>query len=361
MQIAYGVMGYGRGHATRARAVLPGLMREHEVTVFAGGDAYEMLSGDFPTVRIPTLGYAYGADGAASFAVTLRRNARQTTGLILGGESVHQVMDEMRARRVEIVISDSEAWAHQAARRLGLPRIGFDHVGIIAHCKPHFPPHLAWRGARDAWGYRRLMGRPDRVLISSFYPAQPLLPTTRVVGPILRPEVLAERPTPGDYLLVYLNRGHLQYTPRLERELLELESPVVIYGTPHSGSRQNLEFRPIDPLRFVADFAGCRAVIATAGNQLIGEALHFRKPLLALPERVFEQELNASIVERMGIGRASSFAGVTAGEIELFLTEVSACAARMEAFSVDGSADALAAIREFLQELGVCEASTPAY
>src|SRR5688572_23374980 len=152
MRIAYGVMGYGRGHATRARAVLPALMREHEVTVFAGGDAFAMLSGDFPTVRIPTLGYVYGAGGAASFAATLRSNARQTTGLILGGESLRQVMDEFRERRIDAVISDSEAWVHHAARRLRLPRIGFDHVGIIAHCKPHFPPHLAWRGARDAWG-----------------------------------------------------------------------------------------------------------------------------------------------------------------------------------------------------------------
>ena len=36
MRIAYGVMGYGRGHAMRARAVLPSLMEEHEITVFAG-------------------------------------------------------------------------------------------------------------------------------------------------------------------------------------------------------------------------------------------------------------------------------------------------------------------------------------
>jgi len=59
MRIAYGVMGYGRGHAMRTGTVLPALMAEHEITVFAGSDAYEVLAPQFPTVRIPTIGYAY--------------------------------------------------------------------------------------------------------------------------------------------------------------------------------------------------------------------------------------------------------------------------------------------------------------
>jgi len=359
MRIAYGVMGYGRGHATRARAVLPALRREHEVTVFAGGDAYAMLANDFPTVRIPTLGYAYGRDGRASFTTTLMANARQTTGLLLGGESLRQVMDELRKREIDLVISDSEAWLHQAARRLRIPRISFDHVGVIAFCEPHFPSELAWRAYRDAWGYRRLMGQPDRVLISSFYPAQPRASTTRIVGPILRPEVLTAQPQSGDYLLAYFNRGHLQYSPRIEQELLELEMPVVIYGTAQEGDHDNLSFRPIDPLRFVEDFAGCRAVLATAGNQLIGEALHLRKPILALPEQVFEQELNAWLVDRLGIGRRADLVNLTAGEIELFLADAPACAARMEAFAGDGSEAAIAALQEFIAELRPCRPPRP--
>lgn len=118
MRIAYGVMGYGRGHASRARAVLPALSAEHAVTVFAGGDAHDMLARDFPTVRIPTLGYVYGRGGHASFPATIARNARLTTELLLGGETLRAVMREFRAQAIDLVISDSEAWTHQAARRL---------------------------------------------------------------------------------------------------------------------------------------------------------------------------------------------------------------------------------------------------
>jgi len=51
LKIAYGVMGYGRGHATRVRSVLPALLERHDVTVFAGGDAVPVLAPLAPVVR----------------------------------------------------------------------------------------------------------------------------------------------------------------------------------------------------------------------------------------------------------------------------------------------------------------------
>jgi uncharacterized protein (TIGR00661 family) len=351
MRIAYGVMGYGRGHSTRAMAVLPALAREHEVTVFAGGDAYAMLAPHFPTVQIPTLGYAHGRNGGVTFGATFARNAGLASELLFGGAALRGVTDAFRQRDIELVISDSDAFCHQAAQRLGIPRISFDHVGVIAWCKPHFPPNLAWRGRRDGWGYRALMGQPERVVISSFYPAQPLQASTRMVGPILRPEVHQVTARVGEHLLAYFNRGHLQYSPHIERVLRQIDAPILVYGTHQEGRRENLHFRPIDPVAFLQDVASARAVISTAGNQLIGELLHFRKPILALPEAVFEQQLNAWMVERMGIGRASTLGGLTVDEVEVFLGEVPVCAARTEGYAGDGTADAIAILRQHIAEL----------
>ena len=41
----------------------------------------------------------------------------------------------------------------------------------------------------------------------------------------------------------------------------------------------DIEYRPLSNTQFVADLSSCRAVFATAGNQLISEAMHFGKPL----------------------------------------------------------------------------------
>ena len=232
MHIAYGVMGYGRGHAMRTMSVLPALMAEHEVTVFAGGDAFEVLAPLYPTVKIPTIGYRYNDRGGHSLLRTIGGNAGPMADLLLRGPGMVAVEKAMRSRGIDLVISDSEAWTHRAAAHLRIPRISFDHVGIIAWCRPNFPPELWLAGQRDALGYRALMGEPERVLISSFYPAEPYRDDARIVGPMLREIVKAQKPSQGDYLLAYFNKGAHQYRAHVDRTLRLLEMPVRIMRVP---------------------------------------------------------------------------------------------------------------------------------
>lgn len=351
MKIAYGVMGYGRGHASRTSAVLPALMREHEVTVFAGGDAHALMRRHFDVVEIPTLGYVYDRSGRQSLMKTISGNAAHAADLMFYGQGMQQVEREFRRRGIDLVISDSEAWTHRVARRMRLPRISFDHVGIIAWCRPHFPDDLLLTGLRDGYGYRQLMGEPERILIASFYDAEPARPGVQLVGPILRDEVLGATPTRGEELLVYLNRGDAQWRPQFERALRELELPVRIYGTTQRGSLGNLQFCAIDTQGFVRDMAACRAVIATAGSQLIGEAIHLGKPILALPEDAFEQQLNARLVERMGIGLWRSQAQFCTADVEHFLADLGRYAENMKPYARNGRDEALLALRRFIEEL----------
>ena len=351
LRIAYGVMGYGRGHATRVRSVLPALMAHHDVTVFAGGDAVPVLSPIAPIVRIPTLGYVYGHRGDVSVVGTVARNASGMSDLLLGGHGLDKVVLELKRGEFDLVISDSEAWTHRAAERLRLPRISFDHVGIIAWCRPHFPSDLWLRGRRDGFVYRQLMGRPDRILITSFYPAEPAQRGTRLIGPVLRAELQDVKPAAGEFLLAYFNKGRHQYTASLDLAFRRLDAPVVVYGTPYCGRVDNLEFRSPSNAGFIRDLASCRAVLSTAGNQLIGEALFFGKPVLALPEQVFEQQLNACMVERMGIGQRGRLTSLTVGDVEDFLVGCDGFRARMPAVPGDGRLEAAGILLEFIDEL----------
>jgi uncharacterized protein (TIGR00661 family) len=258
-----------------------------------------------------------------------------------------------------VLFRSSEAWCHRAAALLRLPRISFDHVGIIAWCKPHFPAELWLTGMRDAAGYRALMGQPDRTLISSFYKAEPRQPGTRIVGPMLRDEVLrasaggrpkAKAP-PNDYLLAYFNKGEHQYQSHVERALRLLDQPVVVYGTSRRGRDGNIDYRAPSNEWFVNDLAQCRAVISTAGNQLIGEAIHFGKPILALPEQAFEQRLNAHMIERMGVGMRGDMARLTPSDIDRFLGNESWYRSHMDEHARDGRQDAIETLHRFIGEL----------
>ena len=351
MRIAWGVMGYGRGHAMRTLSVLPEMMKEHEITVFTAGDAHDVLAPHFPTVKIPMIGYRYNDRGSHSVPRTIGGNVSVVSDLMLGGAGMASIKKEFTERGIQLVISDSEAYTHRVAQRMRIPRISFDHVGILAYCKPHFPSDLWLAGMRDAVGYRTLMGIPERILISSFYQATPAYPGVRIVGPMLREAVLKARPVSGDYLMCYFNKGEHQYQPHIDRALRLLDIPVVVYGTPYVGRSDNLDFRPPSNDQFVKDMAGCRAILSTAGNQTIGEAVHLGKPILALPENAFEQRLNAHIIETMGVGCQADLGSLTPSDVDRFLGYHDHYVSHMTARAGDGRAEAIETLHRFIGEL----------
>ncbi len=360
MRVVYGVHGYGRGHATRALAVLPDLTARHDVTVLAGGDAYAALWPECSAAsgrirarlhRIPTLGYFYGSRRTRSNVQTFWGNLPSVLDLLLRGPAYGLMAETLRDFRPDVVISDAEAWTGRFANDAGVPLISFDHFGVMVYCRPP----IAWyeRAERrfDALVYQALMGRPDHVIVSSFYDAPPRRPDVTVVGPLLRPEVQRVAPRRGDHLLVYLNKGRHQFTPRIEIALRESGLGVRIYGTERRDTDGTLSFRPLSNLPFVEDLASCRAVISTAGNQLVGEALHFRKPILVMPEDCVEQRLNAAAVERLGIGMRSGHRTLSAEIIRQFIANEAGYRARIESAQRDGRREALDALDHAMARL----------
>ncbi|MGE0480254.1 MAG: glycosyltransferase family protein [Phycisphaerae bacterium] len=351
MRMIYGIHGYGRGHATRALAVLPELRRRHKVRILAGGDAHDALAGEADVVRIPTLGYHYRANGTRSNLLTFTRNLPGVIDLIAHGPAFQLVRDAFLDFRPDAVISDAEPWTHRVAAERGVPRIGFDHFGVLAYCSPPVAPLDRVRCQRDAWVYRCLMGDPQRVIVSSFYDAPARRPGVCFVGPLLRPEVFEVRAAPGDALLAYFNKGAHLFSPRIEGALRRAGAPVIVYGTPRRGVDGNLDFRPPSNRGFLEDLAGCRAVISTAGNQLVGEALHFGKPLLVVPEDCVEQRINARAVERMGIGMRATQNAIGDAVLTEFLRRRETFAANIRRAARDGRRESLAALERFLFEL----------
>jgi uncharacterized protein (TIGR00661 family) len=351
MRILYGVFGYGRGHATRALTLLPELRRRHEVVIVAGGDAFDAIAPDHPVERIPTLRYEYGPGGTRSLSRTLCENVAHVSDIVFRGPGFAKVSQVIRDHRPDVAICDAEPWTHAAAAAHRIPRVSLDHFGVLAYCRPPIAWADRFRSLRDVLAYRALMGRPDRVIVSSFYDGGVRDARIRFIGPLLRPEVLSRTPTRGEALLVYLNRGQHQLTPRIEAALAALRLPVTVYGTARSGTLGNLTFRPPSNGPFLDDLASCRAVFSTAGNQLVGEALWFGKPMLVMPEHTVEQRLNAAAVERLGIGRKVHPAGVTTRFIERFLADEGDFRGAMRSAVRDGRGEALSAIEGFGREV----------
>lgn len=351
-KILYGVHGYGRGHAVRAQALLGELTRAYNVLVLAGDDAYDQLRKDYRVVRIPALRYYHNKRGRRSAWLTIKRNAPAVLDLLLEGPVFQMVRREIRRFAPDVVLSDSEGWTHRAARALGIPRISFDHYGIMAYCPLEMSPRDRLICRLESLAYRMLVCNPERIIVTAFYRAKPRRRGgVKVVGPILRPEVRRGRPAAGEHLLVYFANAPVHFTGRIEEALRELNRPVKVYGPDRVGAAGNLKFCRIADLPFVRDLASCRAVFSTAGNQLISEAIHFGKPLLLMPEKALEQRLNAQFVHEWQVGMRTRPGQVSAGLLRRFLDRTDEFAANMPSHRRDGLAEALAAVNEAIAEL----------
>jgi uncharacterized protein (TIGR00661 family) len=350
MRILYGVHGYGLGHATRAASVIPHLARRHQVLLLAGGDARATLETVHPVYPIPSLGYVYRGASVSPLR-TVRRHARGLMDATLGGPTRRLVEELVGAFKPDLVISDAEIFTHRAARRLGVPRIGFDHFGVLAHARPQVSKGRELHLACAASLYRFMMGQPDRVIVSSFYDAPARRPGVVFVPTLLRAEVRAAVPSGGEHLLVYLNRARNQLTARLERELQLLGVPSIVYGGRPPGTVGLITYRRIDPKAFVADLASCRAVLSTAGNQLVGEAMHLGKAMLVAPDDSTEQHVNAVAVERLGVGRWVPRQALDHTLLQAFLRDAEGHAAQARLLARDGTDAAVEAIERFAAEL----------
>ncbi len=350
MRIAYGVHGYGQGHATRSMAVLPALREKHDVLVFAGGDAYKALHQEHPTVAIPALGYHYRADGTRSDWLTIRRTLPVMQDLCWRGSTFKMIEGLLRDFAPDVIIADAEIWTHWVGRYLRIPRISFDHFGIMAWFNPPMRRVDRLLKLRDVWIYKTLIRDPERVLVSSFYDAEPTRSGVRLVGTLLRDEVRELSPTQGDHILVYLNNGRHLYTDQMEAVFKAIGVPMCIYGTGRVGTDGLLEYRPRGNRAFLEALASCRAVISTAGNQLVGEAIHFRKPMLVMPEDCVEQRINGMAVERMGLGMKTSAGDLNAAFVRTFLSRCDRFAEQMARCDRDGATEAVAALEGFFAE-----------
>lgn len=308
-KIFYSMAGEGRGHAVRVLAIVEELRQRHELVLFASDDAYEFLAKSYADdryanvrlVRVSGLRFHYTGG-----KLDLFKSTAQAAAFSFG--ELPKLVDVIR-RRIEteqpdLAISDFEPVLPRAARLTGLPWMSIDHQHVLLAYDLHTLPFLLrryawWMGWAIRWYYGWNGYTP---VASSFYtpPLKRGFEHVQQVGPILRDEIVGKVPTTGDFLLSYLRHN----TPHHVIEALaRCDNPVRIYGLGERPSEGRLSFHQIDERQFVQDLAACSALFSAAGNQLLGEALYFGKPVFAIPEMMHhEQQINAHFLRQMGAG-----------------------------------------------------------
>jgi len=306
MNLLYGVVGDGMGHATRSRVVITHLLaRGHEVHVVVSDRAFRFLSDVFAGNKrvqvheIHGLRFTYSGAGVDAKA-TLKRTLREVPSALSTNLKVYK---ELRAAfEPEMVFSDFESWAYVYGRHHRLPIVSIDNQQVIDRCRH---PRDATDGRCKGFVATRVgvnvkMPRAYHYLATTFFFPPIVRPRTTLVPPILRPEILAARREAGSHVLVYQTSStNADLVPTLRK----LPGQFRVYGMNRAERGGNVELKAFSQQGFIDDLRTARAVIAGGGFSLMGEAVHLHVPMLCVPlEGQWEQQLNARWLAKLGYG-----------------------------------------------------------
>jgi uncharacterized protein (TIGR00661 family) len=361
-RIFYSVGGEGRGHATRVRTVIEELRHRHTITLFAPGHAYELLAPVYNRTnvivkRIPGM-LQHNSGSQLNYIKTGLFGAKYLVHL---PKLVHVLKKEIQTGRPDLVITDFEASLPRAAKACGVPFISLDHQHfLVVSDLSSLPEKLRKKAVLMGKAVKSYYGGQCSTIVSSFYfpPVKPEFQNVTQTGILLRPEIVQMQTENRPYLVAYLRRCA---SANVLESLAMCGLEVRVYGLSRRPSFGCLRFYDVDIYRFVDDLTGCRGLVSTAGNQLVGEALYLGKPVLAMPEpKNYEQEINAHYLCESGGGLSVSMNKLDVGILRQFLDKAGEYKLRFDRNKLHGNPQALEAIQRHLPEQPYSGASNKA-
>ena len=301
-RIIYAVAGEGFGHSSRSHLIGQRLIDAGHDVMFVGSQKSLLYLKQYFGRRVKEvfgLSFAF-EDGRVDKSETLKKNLlKLPDGYRINDELFHEHFDPFEP---DLVISDFEPFSAWWAWRKNVPFISIDHEHMLTLCKLDHP-------AKN-WFSRLTAGIVTEChyvgavayIILNFFKTPLRIDSAVLAPPIIRPVVTALKAEPREHILLYSTTG----TGRDQlRDLLQkfAAQKFYIYGFDEDVEHENCVFKKRSTEGFLADLAGARGVIASAGFSLISECMYLRKKMLLLPlAGQYEQIINGQYIQKLGLG-----------------------------------------------------------
>lgn len=294
MKILYSVTGEGYGHAIRSKAILSALQKDHTVLVAAAGKSYPILSKFFNTVKIGCFHIIY-RNNSMSFLTHLCVILKFPFLAVYNLKLIPVILKF----KPDIIITDFEPFSCYLSKLFNKKCISIDNQHII-NTKIEVPDNL-WNKLILWFVVRICIPFADYYFVTTFFYPENKKNNTFLFPPVNRQEIIESKPEQGDYFLVYQTSNS---NKKLLSILAQLNHKFIVYGFNENTVMNNITLKKFDEKEFIKDLSCCNSVIANGGFLVIGEALHFKKPILSVPvKRQFEQIINAYYLEKLGYGK----------------------------------------------------------
>ncbi len=285
MRVLYAIQGTGNGHLSRARDIVPELLR-HKVELDL------LVSGTQADIRLPYevryrfggMSFIFGKQGGVDLWKTyLKTNSFR----------IQREIRQLPVHQYDLVLSDFEPISSWACRLRGQPCTGVSHQAAV------LAPGAPLPSRKDPFG---------QLVLKKYAPA------TRQYGfhfqaygpdvytPVIRRGIREARVSDKGHYTVYLPAysdariiGVLSGIPGIRWEVFSKHSS-------HAYAIGNISVRPIEDHAFLQSIASSRGVLCAAGFETPSESLYLGKKLCVVPmKNQYEQQCNAAALREMGI------------------------------------------------------------
>lgn len=307
-KILYGICGIGKGHFYRQKPIIDWLISQnYEIVIFAYGDSLKLANLHYKKkvlsiceVCVPYyIGNLNGLDFEAISSIN------KNIPLELNFEAFKACSSAMG--RPDLVITDYEpnsaqyGYAHntqilsidQQSKFFSnnvLSQInGFNSKDELMRLRMFFP-----KATRIACSFFNVDSNED----------------VKIVGPIIRDNIRNLNTLPDkDSYLVYLSAQNLKFKQfeNIFDVLSMIDKTFYLFGDAMlDHAYRNIIKMPSDDDLYLSMLSKVNGIISTAGHSLLSESMCLNIPVLACPLNLYEQQLNAHMIQINNLGLSTN-------------------------------------------------------
>lgn len=284
MRILYAIQGTGNGHISRARDIVPLLLKQHEVDVLISGSHNEVELPFEVKYRYSGLGFVFGKNGGIDLLETYRRGNLKV---------LFKEINCLPIQSYDLVINDFEPVSAWACYQKNKTCIGLSHQAAVLNKNAPQPKKVDKIGRAILNKYA-----PSTYQYGFHFKAY----DSHIFTPVIRRQVRELEVKDKGHYTVYLPAYSDDRIIKFLGRLKDVKWEVFSKHSKKSFREKNISIRPINNEAFIESMATSSGVFCGAGFETPAEALFLKKKLMVIPMRgQYEQQCNAAALKDMGV------------------------------------------------------------
>lgn len=285
MRILYAIQGTGNGHLSRARDIIPALLRQKvQLDLLVSGIQADIQLPYEVRYRLGGMSFIFGRQGGIDLWNTyVKANSFR----------LQREIRQLPVQDYDLILSDFEPISSWACKLRGKTCIGISHQSAV------LAPGAPQPDRKDPVG---------QLILKKYAPANHHYGfhfesySPDIYTPVIRQGIRQAKISKQGHYTVYLPAysdariiGVLSGLPGIRWEVFSKHSK-------HAYAMGNISIRPIENEAFLKSITSSEGVLCAAGFETPAEALYMGKKLCVIPMRnQYEQQCNAAALKQMGV------------------------------------------------------------